>query len=340
MEQPNSKRSTKDTDPSPGNDSFKSKLSRSTEYESALAKLTLQVGGLFSIINRARVSLSPVEDTTLWSEQVEFRSWYMSTREWLSQRTTKYDPNPCYIIDDYFFDPQFINGFLLELCANCSQRKVDIQIHCGHSFCKECLSSHAKERLELDEVRTIKCFTCFEDLNETDLAQFLNRSMCRLFRKTLPEMNVCSVCGIYHQFDGWRIEGFCKHICLNCLIIELRRNNHVCSLDSSPFPRPLIETVLKMQQACAHCGNQVSIVKDFDAFPCSRHKLCRSCIRACAAKRKCLPCMRLLDPAELSTLSNKRLKCGVCSTVKKFDMRLKCQCVCERCAETQPCREC
>jgi hypothetical protein len=310
-------------------------------YQSAIARLSIQVASLLRIVRTNQICISPDQQPLLWQDQTKFRSWYLQCREWLARQTQKYEPNPLQVMDDFIFDQEFLGRFLLELCPHCFTRRVEIQLHCGHTFCKECLVTYTRTSLDSDEFKgQLKCLSCFEELTEEDLSSFLSVHYRKLLKLSAQDMQTCNVCGTFNQFDGWMIKGFCQHICLNCLIDSVRKDQLVCQADGQRYPDRLIEKVHALKQLCANCTQPKSAISEFEPFPCLKHPMCKECVRICCAKRRCLPCRRMLSSQELEAFRKKLVRCLKCRAVRKFDPQLKCQCLCETCVREEPCRDC
>jgi hypothetical protein len=319
----------------------KPKLREIEMHQSAIARLSSQVASLLSIVNTSQICISPDQHPLMWQEQIKFRAWYLQCREWLSRQTQRYEPNPLHIVDDYMFDQEFIGRFLLELCPNCFTRRMEIQLHCGHMFCKECLVTYTRTNLDSDEFSgQLNCLSCFDALTEEDLGCFLSVHYRKLLRSFDAMQATCYLCGSSNQFDGWRIKGFCQHPCLNCLIDSVKRDQLVCQADGQRYPDELIERVRALKQPCSNCTQPKSVINEFEAFPCLKHSMCKECVRICCAKRRCLPCRRMLSSKELEAFSKKLVRCLNCRVVRKFDPQLKCQCLCENCSSEGPCRDC
>lgn len=105
-----------------------------------------------------------------------------------------------------------------------------------------------------------------------------------LCRKCLDEVNESKRCYICQQNYSNDLKIGCKHLCIFCASVQLRKNNQQCPICKFDFKNLL----LKEESCDFHKSGPKYFIKDLILQLKCKHKFCGKCLLECVKRKECI----------------------------------------------------
>ncbi|CAG9310130.1 unnamed protein product [Blepharisma stoltei] len=244
-------------------------------------------------------------------------------------------------------------------CQYCCVLKDVITLKCNNKVCQEDLYNSIVQdtgnlivinnwEKENQNELIAKCPVCKEPLDEqtielavgSELYQAKKQESLERERIQVPIKIQCKCClvekeeGNFYKYDV----ADCAHVCLECMLENIRRNQLECPECHIQYSEPFLATIKLWGMRCCFCKEGKNILKGYSGKLCEAHNItCLSCLNLFREWKYCMACGAQFDEDKLKEL-NKLLekectKCGKnYSRLEELESK---DCLCNICKSCQ-----
>lgn len=214
-------------------------------------------------------------------------------------------------------DLESVNQVIIDVqkCCHCGENKNEEVLKCGHILCKECIQDSVENAVpkQIYYSRNSKihpkCLSCSKDIdeiffvNENYYKKLKNDHIDR-YMQLISGAKKCLGCKNYYPLKGFFDEDICKHLCKDCLSIEIVLSKEKCSYCLCKYD---LDKIKNYKEKCSCCLKEKIYIEDYVFSLCKGHSHCFDCAKQAVKEKSCCKCKESIGQKDLiRTL--KRLK--------------------------------
>jgi len=245
-------------------------------------------------------------------------------------------------------------------CQYCCVLKDLITLKCKNQVCKEdLLNSVCQDTNKLIVINNwekenqneliAKCPVCKDPLDDEDIELIVGSELFQQKKKESldrekiqnPPKSQCKCCleekleNLFYQDE----EVNCIHVCWECMIENVRRNNLECVECHIKYTDLYLAKIKQWEYPCFYCKENKNLVREFSGKLCTNHKICcLSCLQLFQEYGSCLACNSdKFDNAQMEKLKQILEKeCKQCGKpYSRFENLENKNCFCNVCENCQ-----
>ncbi|OMJ87303.1 hypothetical protein SteCoe_10988 [Stentor coeruleus] len=214
-------------------------------------------------------------------------------------------------------DLESVNQVIIDVmkCCLCGENKNEKILKCGHILCKECIQDSveiaASKQIYYSANSKIhpKCPSCSKDIDDMffiyeDYYKNLKSEHIDKYMQLISRAKKCLGCKSFYPLKGFFDEDLCKHLCKDCLSIEIALSKEKCPYCLCKYE---LDKIKGYKEKCSCCLKDKKYVEEYMISLCKGHNHCFDCAKAAVKEKTCSKCKSLIGQKDLiRTL--KRLK--------------------------------
>jgi len=242
---------------------------------------------------------------------------------------------------------------VLNLCPLCEKQPAFWRFGCGHSACRDCISTHLNRLYQGlpflltprgQPVDQVKCMhvDCYHVLSQEELISVTSRQEFERLMREAEEVTMkryCRNCDSERENAAFLFQDCCS-LCDICVVGRILLHHSTC-LCEKPIPASIQQALAEKKSQCAQCGEAKSLLDHFTHSICRNHgQLCRDCLCKSVEAGRCSVCHRVftdMEKRELQVYFEKICDLGCGRLIAKSQaVKLTCRCYyCLDCAKEQ-----